>query len=556
MLLPLGLMGLVFVVYFMPPTRQNLLMRRLMVWTIGWISGVVIQPSIIQFMYSGEVHIVYAALGTSIALFASFGAAVMSSSRAQAVYAVGTAVFAISALSWVSLLNYIYPTRVLSNMSLLVGLAGLCVSAVVHTSNMIERAAQNVDIDPVVCALGFFNDLVQMFLHLVALLSNEQRRKEEERRKSRRSGPKKKGNKGQKMSLQDFLGDSATTSWADDEVSLPSAPMATTIPVRSTLANALDRKDMVYQRSDMPIEFPTSGPFTAYVGNLPFDVTEETLEQMFGPAEQVRLIRDRETDRLKGFGYIEFANVEGLKRAVGMDGTEVSGRPVRVSVSEKREERGSNNWRAGDGARGFGESREPTAAETTSDWRVHKEPAAERMGGSRSSSGFERGGSGFERSSSGFERSGSGFGRPREMREPREPTVAEATSDWRVHKEPEAGAAPAPERRGRFSRTSSGDAGEERAWRSPRMESREPREHREYREPREPREYREPREPRVPTQADQASSWRTARATPESSNNVDRAEKPKASDERRSGRFRQHDSAAANESSSWRRAAN
>ncbi|KAJ2544044.1 hypothetical protein GGF49_001553 [Coemansia sp. RSA 1853] len=188
MLLPLGLMGLVFVVYFMPPTRQNLLMRRLMVWTIGWISGVVIQPSIIQFMYSGEAHIVYAALGTSVALFASFGAAVMSSSRAQTVYAVGTAVFAISAMSWVSLLSYIYPTRVLSNMSLVVGLAGPCVSAVVHTSNMIERAAQNVDIDPVVCALGFFNDLVQMFLHLVALFSNEQRRKEEESRKSRRSG--------------------------------------------------------------------------------------------------------------------------------------------------------------------------------------------------------------------------------------------------------------------------------------------------------------------------------------------------------------------------------
>ncbi|KAJ1757418.1 hypothetical protein LPJ69_004418, partial [Coemansia sp. RSA 1752] len=136
-----------------------------------------------------------------------------------------------------------------------------------------------------------------------------------------------------------------------------------------------------------------------------------------------------------------------------------------------------------------------------------------------------------------------------------------ATSDWRVHKEPEAGAAPAvaqPERRKQFSRTSSGDAGEERAWRSPRTESREPREQREYREPREPREYREPREPReprVPTQADQASSWRTARAIPESTT-VDRAEKPKASDERRSGRFRQHDAAAANEGSSWRRAAN
>ncbi|KAJ2122072.1 Eukaryotic translation initiation factor 4B, partial [Coemansia sp. RSA 921] len=385
MILPLGLLGLVCAVLFMAPTQQNLSVRRLLVWTIGWISGVVIQPGIIQFMNSGEAHIVYAALGISVALFVSFGVAVMSSTQAQTVYAVGAVIFAMSALSWVSLLNYIYPTPVLSNMSLMVGLSGPCLSAVVHTSNMIERAAQNVDIDPVVSALGFFSDLVQMFVHLVALLSNDRQRKEEEERRNKRT--KKKGNKGQKMSLQDFLGDSGTTSWADDEVSLPSAPMATSIPVRSTLANALDRKDMVFQRNDTPVEFPTSGPFTAYVGNLPFDVTEETLEQMFGPAEQVRLIRDRETDRLKGFGYIEFADVEALKRAVGMDGTEVSGRPVRVSVSEKREERGANNWRS-DGARGFGESREPTAAETTSDWRVHKEPpVGERMGGSRSSSG-------------------------------------------------------------------------------------------------------------------------------------------------------------------------
>ncbi|KAJ2584446.1 hypothetical protein IWW49_005006 [Coemansia sp. RSA 1797] len=188
MILPLGLLGLVCAVLFMAPTQQNLSVRRLLVWTIGWISGVVIQPGIIQFMNSGEAHIVYAALGISVALFVSFGVAVMSSTQAQTVYAVGAVTFAMSALSWVSLLNYIYPTPVLSNMSLMVGLSGPCLSAVVHTSNMIERAAQNVDIDPVVSALGFFSDLVQMFVHLVALLSNDRQRKEEEERRNKRSG--------------------------------------------------------------------------------------------------------------------------------------------------------------------------------------------------------------------------------------------------------------------------------------------------------------------------------------------------------------------------------
>ncbi|KAJ2830098.1 Eukaryotic translation initiation factor 4B [Coemansia erecta] len=403
------------------------------------------------------------------------------------------------------------------------------------------------------------------------------------------------------MSLGDFLSDgpASSMSWADDEIALPSAPMSTEIPQRTTLANALDRKDMIAsRRAEMqgPVEFPTEGPFTAYVGNLPYDVTEEMIGQAFGAVVEVRLIRDRDTDRLKGFGYVEFADVDGLKRAVALDGSEVCGRIVRVSVSERRDDRPSaSNWRREDGMgsrgnSGFGrpndmrEPREPTVAESTSDWRMHKEPvpreptvaestsdwrmhkepvASERMGGSRSSSGFER--------------SGSGFGRPREPREPREmrepreprePTVSESTSDWRMHKEPVAPSSvspvPAERRGGRVSRTSSGDAGEERVWRSPRAERAE------RAESREPRAPREPREPREPTQSDQASTWRTARAAEDGGewNKVDRAEKPmqrdRASDERRSGRFRQNQGqnqgqnrvqgqGAGNDGGNWRR---
>ncbi|KAJ1942366.1 Eukaryotic translation initiation factor 4B, partial [Linderina pennispora] len=188
---------------------------------------------------------------------------------------------------------------------------------------------------------------------------------------------KKKGNKGQKMSLNDFLNDGPTTSsWADEDMELPSAPMAVAAP-RSSLADAPDRKDMVGRSSESwaarepreprgPVEFPTNPPFTAFVGNLPFSVDEDQLRDFFSGVTTVRLIRDHATERLKGFGYVEFETLEDLKQAVEKDGAEFSGRQIRVNVSEQREERpsGAANWR--------------------------REPGAASPFGSRTSSGFGR----------------------------------------------------------------------------------------------------------------------------------------------------------------------
>ncbi|KAJ1840043.1 hypothetical protein LPJ70_004817, partial [Coemansia sp. RSA 2708] len=123
LLLSLGLLALSAGVYLMPATSQNLTRRRAMLWSIGWISGAVIQPTIAPFINYGYADAVYMALGMTVALFGSFGAAVMSSTRSQVVYAVGAAMFAITSLSWVSLLNWFYPTQMLSNMSLMTGLA-------------------------------------------------------------------------------------------------------------------------------------------------------------------------------------------------------------------------------------------------------------------------------------------------------------------------------------------------------------------------------------------------------------------------------------------------
>ncbi len=70
-----------------------------------------------------------------------------------------------------------------------------------------------------------------------------------------------------------------------------------------------------------------------YVGNLPFEMTEADLKDLFvhtGSVESVRIIIDRETGRSKGFGFVEMQ--EGGDKAIAeMNGKEFSGRTLTVS---------------------------------------------------------------------------------------------------------------------------------------------------------------------------------------------------------------------------------
>ncbi|KAJ1730108.1 Bax inhibitor 1, partial [Coemansia biformis] len=181
-LLVLGAFVLGAAVFLSPATEQNLPRRRTMLWGVGWVSGILMHSAVAPLMYYGQADIVYMALGIAIALFASFAVAVMTSSRSQVIYATGAAAFAISSLSWIGLLGLIFPSRILWDTSLLVGLAVPGVSAVVHTRNMLDEAASGVDIDPVTYALRFFGNLVNMFAHLLALLRNNRERDEEDSR--------------------------------------------------------------------------------------------------------------------------------------------------------------------------------------------------------------------------------------------------------------------------------------------------------------------------------------------------------------------------------------
>jgi len=78
-----------------------------------------------------------------------------------------------------------------------------------------------------------------------------------------------------------------------------------------------------------------------YVGNLPFSATAEEIQELFriyGTVENVHLITDRETGRLRGFGFVEMSS--GAQAAVtALNQRELGGRVLTVNLAKPREER-------------------------------------------------------------------------------------------------------------------------------------------------------------------------------------------------------------------------
>ena len=90
-----------------------------------------------------------------------------------------------------------------------------------------------------------------------------------------------------------------------------------------------------------------------YVGNLPYSVNQQSLEEMFsqyGVVDSVNVIVDRDSGQSKGFGFVEMSsNAEAQQAIQGLNGTSLDGREIKVNEAKPKAPRdsrggGGNRW--------------------------------------------------------------------------------------------------------------------------------------------------------------------------------------------------------------------
>ena len=130
---------------------------------------------------------------------------------------------------------------------------------------------------------------------------------------------------------------------ADMAVDLAAVRIRTSMKTdRTTRTNHIHKertRDGYSIREELPL--PTQPPYTAHIGNLSFEATSADISDLFVDCEvtNVRVVEDKMTRSPKGFGYVEFASLDGLKKALTFGGTPLQGRNIRVSIAEPRTSR-------------------------------------------------------------------------------------------------------------------------------------------------------------------------------------------------------------------------
>ena len=85
------------------------------------------------------------------------------------------------------------------------------------------------------------------------------------------------------------------------------------------------------------LQLPTQPPYTAHIGNMAFDTTLADVNDFFKGHQlevaNIRIVEDNFTKKAKGFGYVEFADLEGVKKALELTGSSLGGRVIRISVA-------------------------------------------------------------------------------------------------------------------------------------------------------------------------------------------------------------------------------
>ncbi|XP_056304786.1 eukaryotic translation initiation factor 4Ba isoform X2 [Danio aesculapii] len=218
---------------------------------------------------------------------------------------------------------------------------------------------------------------------------------------------KKNKKKGKTLTLTDFLAEDSggnappsyappkPTSWADE-----------TDDLEGDVTTSWHTEDEVYRappidRSILPTapraarepnvdrsRLPRSPPYTAFLGNLPYDVTEDSIKNFFRGLNisAVRLPREPSNpERLKGFGYAEFDDVESLLQALSLNEENLGNRRIRVDIADQSNEKERDD-RSMSGRDRNRSERDMGPDKTDSDWRAR--PKSEADDGPRRDDAF------------------------------------------------------------------------------------------------------------------------------------------------------------------------
>ncbi|MBU0654385.1 MAG: RNA-binding protein [Gammaproteobacteria bacterium] len=94
-----------------------------------------------------------------------------------------------------------------------------------------------------------------------------------------------------------------------------------------------------------------------YVGNLPYSITQQTLQDkfgQFGDVTSVSVITDRDTGQNKGFAFVEMSSSSAAQKAIEeLNGVDIDGRSIKVNEAKPQAPRDS---RSGGGGFGGGRS--------------------------------------------------------------------------------------------------------------------------------------------------------------------------------------------------------
>ncbi|CAG2119418.1 unnamed protein product, partial [Medioppia subpectinata] len=130
-----------------------------------------------------------------------------------------------------------------------------------------------------------------------------------------------------------------------NKVLLPSAPKATRGP------------DIDMTR------VPSDPPFKAYLGNLPYDVTDQEITRYFGKLSIIDVRLPLYNGRQRGFAYAEFENRESLVDALAKNGDMFRNRQLKVGLP-------GDNADGSSGGREGRPEREERTDRTAGDWRT------------------------------------------------------------------------------------------------------------------------------------------------------------------------------------------